>query len=811
MMKPTKECREHPDYPIELKHAETTIQTICHKIETDNPYRVAPDKYWEVYGGADENTAMVFRFAAIQKWEELRFAAENPYFGRIDFREDQNSTATLYVGKNGLHFDGVEIIDWRAPIAQLFYRKPANSEDIQTYLAPGGIIKGKLLLKRHLQIDHKVLWDLVDEFDWRSGRPRISNSAAAEEVLLREIYTRGDPRLQDIVKTIQDHQDRLIRSPAETILVINGVPGSGKTSIAFHRVAYLLYPATQANINPGRTIIFGPNRLFMSFVKDLLPSLNVPGVQQVAFDDWALERIGFVRKNEAGEYLRKYQVRDSASSVFVDPHATRSVRRACWKRARIKGSLKFSRLIERYVAYRRQNTNFPAGDLVYANLGEIHLTLSLTTREIQDAHKDATKVDRPLGKQHERMFYHLRQALIEKYEQTVRIEFDKRRAQAVKNKELAQQLNDPDKITEAEKALDAARTYRNIAFAIPSTRRSVIDEVENRLKRDLAEIWPPINLREDFYTLLADGDHLHSLGRGLLREEEINLLNSTAQDSHSVDLEDVPGLLFLHQLLYGIRGDKYDHIVVDEAQDFSPLQFRLLHLFSKNNSMTILGDIAQGIHAHRGISDWAEIKQAFPGDFRFLEINQSYRSTREIVEFNNEVLRTLRKEKANSSIPLNRSGEKPHITITESRERMFSAIHEDVCRLLSSGIKNIGLITKTSQNVGEVVEFLGAKEEYHLNLLTNRDEVFEYGGGAIVLPVALSKGIEFQAVLVIDVNENKYNKTIEYDGRLLYVAITRALHFLHIYSTGRISGYLEKAKQKATVRFLTIDSEEEIG
>jgi DNA helicase-2/ATP-dependent DNA helicase PcrA len=801
-IEPTKACRTHPEYPVESKQAGITIQTICKKIEEENPYNVAPDKYWEVYGGADENTAMVFRFAAIHKWEELRLAAENPYFGRIDFQEVQNPIATLYIGKKGLHLDGVDIIDWRAPIAQLFYRKPANSEDVQTYLATGGTIKGKLLLKRHLRIHHKVLWDLVDEFDWRPGRPRISNSAATEEVLLREIYTRGDPRLQDIVKTIQDHQDRLIRSPAETIMVINGVPGSGKTSIAFHRVAYLLYPATQANINPGRTIIFGPNRLFMSFMKDLLPSLNVHGVQQVTFDDWALERMGFVHKNEASEYLRRYQVQDSASSVFIDPYATRSVRRACWKRARIKGSLKFSHLIERYVAYRRQNTNLPASDLVYANLGEIHLTLSLTAREIQDAHKEATKVDRPLDKQQERMFFHLRQALIEKYDQTVRIEYDKRRHQAVQNRKLAQQLNDPDKITEAEKALDAARTYRNIAFAVPSTKRSVIDDVENRLKKDLADIWPPINLREDFYTLLADGNLLHSLGRGLLREEEINLLNSTAQEDHSVDLEDIPGLLFFHQLVYGVQGNKYDHIVVDEAQDFSPLQFRLLHLLSRNHSMTILGDIAQGIHAHRGISDWEEIKGAIPGDFLYLEINQSYRSAREIVEFNNEVLRVLRKEKANSSIPLNRSGEKPHITITESRERMFSAIHEDVCRLLSSGIQNIGLITKTSQNVREVVDILGETGAYHLNLITDRDEIFEYMGGAVVLPVALSKGIEFQAVLVIDANADNYNQSIEYDGRLLYVAITRALHILHIYSTGRISGYIEIAKKRATVTFI---------
>ena len=225
--------------------------------------------------------------------------------------------------------------------------------------------------------------------------------------------------------------------------------------------------------------------------------------------------------------------------------------------------------------------------------------------------------------------------------------------------------------------------------------------------------------------------------------------------------------------------------------------------------MTIIGDIAQGIHAHRGISDWAEIKRAFPGDFLYLEINQSYRSTREIVEFNNEILRILRKEKASPSIPLNRSGEKPKIAITSRRDLMFSVIHEDVCRLLSSGIQNIGLITKTSQDVREVVEFLGATEEYHLNQITNRDGIFEYGGGAVVLPVALSKGIEFQAVLVIDANANNYNQTIEYDGRLLYVAITRALHFLHIYSTGQISGYLEKAKKRATVTFLTVDPEDE--
>ena len=807
-IEPTKACRAHPEYPVESKRAGITIQTICKKIEEENPYNVAPDKYWEVYGGADENTAMVFRFAAIHRWEELRLAAENPYFGRIDFQEDQNSIATMYIGKKGLHLDGVEIIDWRAPIAQLFYRKPANSEEVQTYLAPEGTIKGKLFLRRHLRIDNKVLWDLVDEFDWRPGRPRISNRASAEEVLLQEIYARGDPRLQDIVKTIQDHQDRLIRSPAETIMVINGVPGSGKTSIAFHRVAYLLYPATKANIDPSRTIIFGPNRLFMSFVKDLLPTLNVHGVIQITFDDWALERMGFAHKNEIGEYVRKYQVQDSALSVFVDPHCSKRIRRACWKRARIKGSLKFSELIERYVEYRRHNTNLPSNGLVYANLGVIQLTLALTNPEIQEAHKKATEVDRPLDRQQERMLHYLRQTLIEKYDETIRIEYDNRYRKAVKYKSLAQQLNDPDKISEAENALDAARTYRNIAFAIPSTKRSVLKKVEDRLKKDMDNIWLPINLREDFYNFLTDDNLLHALGKELLQEEEISLLKSTKPNRNTIDLEDIPGLLYFHQLVYGIRGEKYEHIVVDEAQDFSPLQFRLLHLFSKNDSMTILGDIAQGIHAHRGISSWEEIEPAFPDEILFYEINQSYRSTREIVEFNNEVLQILRKGKTHLSLPLDRPGEKPKIVNSTRRDIMFSAIHEDLCRLLSSGVQNIGLVTKTPQHTREVVEYLGTTEEYYLNLITNRDGIYEYGGGVVTLPVALSKGIEFQAVLVIDADENNYDRTVEYDGRLLYVALTRALHFLHIYSTGQISGYLEKARRRATVTMLTADHED---
>ena len=258
--------------------------------------------------------------------------------------------------------------------------------------------------------------EISDELDSRPDRPKQSQTVAAEDVLKRELDKRGDPKLQDIVKTIQEHQDQVIRTPSDGTLIINGVAGSGKTSIAYHRIAYLLYPDTHSNIQASRTIVFGPNRLFMSFVKDLLPTLRVQDVNQATFDDWALERMGLAeRKN--GRLARKIEICDASLTAFLDPKQPREVRANNWRRARIKGREKMQALLENFVRFRRDRVRIPGG-VSYYNLGQIRLSLALSSQEVQLTYQrvNESTADKPFENFRNQFLTALIQLLVSKYE-----------------------------------------------------------------------------------------------------------------------------------------------------------------------------------------------------------------------------------------------------------------------------------------------------------------------------------------------------------------------------------------------------------
>ena len=273
--------KEHPEFEEESKRLENTISAIMQEVVSKRSTGVQGGDRW-----ATENLKR-YTVNRISKYQDSVY---NPYFGRVDFSVDGIEPKKIYYGYSALDLGDYEVVDWRAPVGKLFYG--SNAEQ-QSYIAPEGLIRGKLLLKRHISIDFGDLVDIADEVDRRPDKLSKAKMVSKESFLLQELYSRGDPRLQDIVKTIQEQQDRIIRAPSQQTLVINGVAGSGKTSIAYHRLAYLLYPdTTQGYLKAHNTIVFAPNRLFLSYVSNLLPQLGVKDVNQVAFDDWAR---GFIR------------------------------------------------------------------------------------------------------------------------------------------------------------------------------------------------------------------------------------------------------------------------------------------------------------------------------------------------------------------------------------------------------------------------------------------------------------------------------------------------------------------------------------
>jgi DNA helicase-2/ATP-dependent DNA helicase PcrA len=249
----------------------------------------------------------------------------------------------------------------------------------------------------------------------------------------------------------------------------------------------------------------------------------------------------------------------------------------------------------------------------------------------------------------------------------------------------------------------------------------------------------------------------------------------------------------LHLVLNGVPAPLFDHVVVDEAQDVAPLYYAVLRRLSRNGSFTLLGDLAQGVYAYRGLAEWDDLRPVFSGlPYTYAEMAESYRSTHEIISFSNRLLELLAPpgQPPRLAQPFERHGAPVELHRLERSADLLSALAAAVRDLQRQGYENIALIAKTA----EQATALAAQWQSagHGSLLVAATAEREYHGGLVAIPVHLAKGMEFEVVLVADAGERNY-AAAEFDGRLLYVAGTRALHALHFFSVGQPNPYLELA------------------
>lgn len=413
--------------------------------------------------GADEWSSAALdqhNYEIIKKYQD---GWMNPYFGRFDFHSEFTGEAEkIYLGYQALNLGRYEVIDWRAPIGSLF---AGSNAEKQSYRAPEGVVSGRLLLRRRFAIDKGELQQIIDEFDHRPHirvEHKLVEFTSNEEYLLQELYSRGDPRLQDIVKTIQKQQDDIIRARHDRIVVINGVAGSGKTSVAIHRMAYLLYPASKTNIRASRCIIFCPNPIFLHYVEDLLPKLGERDVRQTTFAEWALTRM---------QLVGKYKVVDSSQNIFLNSHSDREILKKLWQRARLKGGAKIKQLLSNYVEYLKGNQIVSEKGLAYHQIGEIKLDFFFSHYEIMGAVNNS--LDRQfdsLSKMREDALFTLRQLIELKYDEDVNNKAEELIRQADLLEEAAKEIEDPEEQKLLFEEAKSYRSFRGRAFSIPITR-----------------------------------------------------------------------------------------------------------------------------------------------------------------------------------------------------------------------------------------------------------------------------------------------------------------------------------------------------
>jgi DNA helicase-2/ATP-dependent DNA helicase PcrA len=679
-------------YQEEMLRLEHTSKEIDQQLAR---LRGVPDYY------GNDLTEQVLSSMREQTRRNLTKAVDEPYFGRLDFQESGKDASTpYYIGKAGVEEEGsgkLLVIDWRAPVASLFYSFSGGLDEA-AYDSPDGLINGLVYLKRNVVIRKQILQRVVDTFDREQDAP-----AAHDEFLIYRLGENKDNKLRDIVSTIQAEQDRIIRAAKNTALIIQGVAGSGKTTVALHRLAFLLYQYRD-QIRAEKMIIFAPNSMFLDYISTVLPELGVGDIQQSTFTDWALDILEQEVKLADPNVTLNTWFAVGPNRPEINEHAP----------GRFKGSLQFRNDLEQKLESFEQ-TYIPSASFQPWEGKSLPLQMIHEWFFVENSHY-------PLAKRRDRVVARIKRWL--------EMELDKIWEMSRK-KELKQ------------KSAQRLRTY---------------------LKG-----WPKHSAFSLYQLLYPD----------------VQFRKKTVQH------EDLAPLLFIHNRLYGTPSDRmFDHVVIDEAQDFSPFQVAVLDMFVRNRSFTILGDLSQGIHAYQGIMDWNEFISMFPEEqTEYFELERSYRSTMEIIEFANSVL-SQGGQTGLLAVPVFRSGDKVRVIQSDKSER-FKFLIDALNRIQAGPSSTIAVIARTekhSELLNETLQQAGIP----CNRISSQQR--EYRGGISVLPVYLAKGLEFDAVILMDADAEHYTKSV-IDAKLLYVGCTRCLHELWLLYSGEITPLIDVRDQ----------------
>ncbi|MGO4698202.1 UvrD-helicase domain-containing protein [Paenibacillus sp. 2TAB26] len=652
----------------------------------------------------DDFTEQMLDLQQEERRLRLEISKREPYFGRIDFQElPVGETKPLYIGKAGVAKQGSNellVIDWRAPAASLFYSF-TGGEAPASYQSPDGEIEGYVHLKRNFMIRQGEIIRLVDSYV--RGQ---EEGSVTDEFLLYRLGENKDNKLRDIVSTIQGEQDRIIRADRNKALFIQGVAGSGKTTVALHRLAFLLYQYAD-RMRAERMIIFAPNRMFLDYISGVLPELGVGDIQQTTFSDWSLELLEkTVTVSDPSETMAYW---------FEERRTASEVENAS---GRFKGNLDFKAIIDERIA------NFEQRIVPTTSFLPID-GLELSPEQIREWY-DTDYGEETLMKKRDRLVSRIRRWM----------ESELKMKRIVDKKIRAKALTKFNSYTKKIPAYTSLQLYASLFSG---------KQLESRIPKVIAA---------------ATAERLKK---------------------EMAAAEDLAPLAYIQLQLFGLPKQFFDHIVIDEAQDYSPFQLEVLRLCQRTASMTVLGDLQQGIHAYAGVQSWTELTALFNEEqIDFYELNRSYRSTMEIIEFANKILGSMIGE-VKPAVPVFRSGDAV-LAVPVENDNWLASIEGTIREWQSKAeYETISVIGRTAIECEEIYNFL-IKQGLDASLVQSKQPA--YGGGLSVVPVYLSKGLEFDAVLVADASEEAYS---ELDAKLLYVGCTRALHKLKLFYRGKLT------------------------
>ena len=591
---------------------------------------------------------------------KLHRIKDKPYFASVVFEDENKERYSVYLGLTYLKDDeyGNIIYDWRSPICSIFY-------DFETgpcaYMAPSGMIKGNLLRKRQYKIENRKL---VSAFD---------NSVNIDDELLQEVLASdSNEKMKNIVNTIQQEQNSVIRNVKDRTLIVSGIAGSGKTSVALHRIAFLLYKIE--NLTSNDILIFSPNNIFTEYISNVLPELGENNTLQTTFNDYLNKNISEFKTVEPfmdflGNY---YQGKEKDDFDLV----------------KYKQSDEIINDINLYIE-----------DFIRKS----RLINSFTENKIYDV--DKTEINDFLHNKFNNLPFFERVELI------------------------AQKLSE--------------QNYKGSTKKKPTYMKLIMQN--SNFKKDYIDIF--LGFFSSEFCKIRMGD------------KEIRRINKRDQ----IGYEDALLFVYMKGLLEGFPYERnIRQVVIDEAQDYSYLQYLIISKIFKNSNFTILGDVNQTINPYYKYDSLEILSDIFPKS-KCISLLKTYRSSPEIIEFTNKILGL------NHICAIRKSNKTPLIHRTDSYY-----LTNDI-KYLRSKYKSVAIITRDYETASRVHSSLEAIMP--ISLLKSNTE--DFNKELVILPAYLAKGLEFDSVIVYSDKDSKYLKNEKY---LLYVACTRAQHELIVYS-----------------------------
>ena len=602
--------------------------------------------------------------SVINKRKRLTKILAIPYFGRIDFLEKKENSKVMptYIGIHTFYDPesrATLIHDWRAPVSSMFYDHELGEAG---YRSPSGEIKGEISLKRQYRI--------------RGGKMEFMIESALtvhDDILQKELSANVDDKMKNIVATIQREQNQIIRNEDIRTLIIQGVAGSGKTSIALHRIAYLLY-TFRDSISSKDILIISPNKVFSDYISNVLPELGEETVPETS-----MEQI----LSGVLEHKYKYQTYFGLVNELLEKPSSSLIARIAYK-----ASFGFISELDKFILH-IENTYFKAAD--------VKLTKYIT-------------IPAPFIEEQYLRF--------NRY--PIRRRFDA----------MADYMLDMLKI--------------QYAFTVTTAGR-------NLLKKEIRLMFAgnnDIQVYKDFFKW-TNNPGMFKMRKG-----------------HTLEYSDLAPLAYLHLALEGNGNQPFrvKHLLIDEMQDYSPIQYKVIQkLFPCRK--TVLGDAGQSVNPYG--SSTAETIQKSLTASEIMKLCKSYRSTFEITDFAQKIHPNAELE------PVARHGEKPQILQFGSAVEELSGIMGLISTYRKSGYKSLGIICKTEQQAREMADMLKSYAN-DISFLSSQSSAFVQG--IVIISAHMAKGLEFDEVIIPQTDERNYRSEI--DKSMLYVAVTRAMHRL---------------------------------